>query len=583
MIFMKRQFIFTVCFVVSILALPVSASSDNKQTTQITGHIVDVVKQRIYNGTVTVENGKIINIKKVKGVPDNAKYIMPGFIDAHVHTESSMVRPSEWAKTTVKLGTVAAASDPHEIANVLGIEGVKYMLRDARNVNFHFLFGASPCVPCTPFETSGAVFNADSIAELLKLDQIGFISEMMNVPAVINHDADTWGKIMAAKKAGKPIDGHAPDLSGNGLKTYIAAGIGSDHECVDIANAIEKIKAGMSIMIREGSAARNFNTLKTLLRDYPDNCMLCTDDMNPNDLMKGEINVLVKQAIAEGYPLWNVLKAACINPRNYFKFNSGLLQKGDCADFIVVNNLKDFDIQATYIHGKKVYDVRESACTPVIDPTFKADTPNKFNALPITLHDIHIAPASNKMKVIQAYDGEIVTSTGYATPVVEDGNVVSDPDHDILKVIIYNRYKAGAKPVIAFMKGFNLKDAAIASSVAHDSHNLIAIGTRDELIVEAMNRLIAMRGGQLIIRDNGVFKNSIEVPLPIAGLMSNESCENLAPALLTLRNTAQAAGCTFQDPFMTLSFMALPVIPSLKLSDQGLFDVNLFKFTSLFE
>lgn len=545
----------------------------------VTGHIVDVVEKTIYDGTVWVEKGKIKSVDRHADVPEEAAYIMPGFIDAHVHTESTMVRPSEWAKAVVKLGTIAAATDPHEIANVLGVDGIKYLLSDARKVNFHFLFGASPCVPCTPYETSGAVLDAEVVGQLLQLEQIGFISELMNAPAVIHHDADTWKKIRAAQAVGKPIDGHAPGLTGDDLKAYVAAGISTDHECESVEEAIVKARLGMKILIREGSAARNFDALKVLIRDIPEDCMLCIDDMNPHDLLQGEINVLVQRAIAEGCDLWDVLRVACVNPRDHYHFKSGLLQPGDGADFIMVDNLRSFQVRATFINGQKVYDAQDADVSPVIDHAKENHFPNRFEALPISLDDIRLEAKSDRMKVIGAFDGQLYTSTEYATPRVVDGHVVSDTEQDVLKVIAYNRYRPGAQPVVAFMKGFGLKHAAMASSVAHDSHNLIAIGTSDALIVEVMNRLIEMQGGQLIISDCG----TTEVSLPIAGLMSSLSVEQLAPQLLSLRKAAQSAGCSFQDPFMTLAFMALPVISTIKLSDQGLFDVDAFAFTHLFE
>lgn len=540
-------------------------------TFQISGQIVDLVNSRIFPGVVSVEDGKIVSVEE-RDVKEK-QYIMPGFVDSHVHIESSMVVPSEFARMAVCHGTVATVSDPHEIANVMGVEGVKYMISNGKRVPFKFFFGAPSCVPATSFETSGFTLDAKAIEELMQMDDIHYLAEMMNWPGVVFDDPEVQKKLEAAKKVGKPIDGHAPALTGDNIKKYAASGISTDHECFTLEEAEEKIELGMKILIREGSAAKNFEALIPLMASHPEMLMFCSDDKHPNDLAKGHINQLVKRAIDLGYNIMDVLKAASLNAVKHYNLNVGLLQNGDDADFIVLDNLEEMNVMQTYVKGILVAEKGVSKMEHL-----ETEPINNFKAEPIRVNDIALADCGKRIKVISCIDGQLVTDTVVAEPKVEKGNIVSDVERDILKLVVVNRYEK-TQPAVSFIKNMGLKQGAIASSVAHDSHNIVAVGTTDEDIVKAVNILIENGGGVVAV---GKDENAI-LPLPVAGLMSNGDGYQVAEDYEKADALAHKLGTMLHAPFMTLAFMSLLVIPELKLSDKGLFDGSKFAFTSVFE
>lgn len=540
-------------------------------TFHISGQIVDLVNSRIFPGTVAVEDGKIVSVRETE--VSEGQYIMPGFVDSHVHIESSMVVPSEFARMAVCHGTVATISDPHEIANVMGVEGIKYMIASGKRVPFKFFFGAPSCVPATAFETSGYTLNAEAIEELMQMDDIHYLAEMMNWPGVVFDDAEVLKKLEAAKRSGKPIDGHAPALTGEKLKKYANAGITTDHECFTMEEAEEKIALGMKILIREGSAAKNFEALVPLMDSYPDMLMFCSDDKHPNDLAKGHVNELVKRAVDLGYNIMDVLKAASLNAVRHFKLDVGLLQKGDDADFIVLDNLNELNVMQTYIKGVLVAEDGVSKIEHL-----ETEPANNFKAEPIRMADLVVADCGKRIKVISCIDGQLVTNTVLAEPKVEQGDIVSDVERDILKLVVVNRY-AKSKPAVAFIQNTGLKQGAIASSVAHDSHNIVAVGVSDENIVRAVNLLIENDGGVVAVGKD----ETVLLPLPVAGLMSNGDGYQVAGDYEKADALAHKLGTTLHAPFMSLAFMSLLVIPELKLSDKGLFDANNFVFTSVFE
>jgi len=535
----------------------------------VKGNIVDILNKRIFKGEVCLENGQISAIREVNHEVEN--YILPGFVDAHIHIESSMVVPSEFAKIAVLHGTVATVSDPHEIANVLGVKGVYFMIENGKKVPLKFNFGAPSCVPATSFESAGAVINADDIKLMMENPDINYLAEMMNYPGVVFDDEEVLQKIEHAKNNNKPIDGHAPGLRGKDVTKYITAGISTDHECFTYEEAQEKLQKGMKILIREGSAAKNFEALIDLLPVHFENMMFCSDDKHPDDLLIGHINQLCERAVAKGMDIFKVLQVACVNPVNHYNLEVGLLQQGDAADFILVDNLKEFNVLETYINGELVAKNGKSFVKSV-----PFEVLNNFNTDTKKIADFRLASSSEKIRVIEALDGELVTNNIEADSLIIDENLVSNTATDVLKMTVVNRYK-NEIPSIAFIKNFGIKEGAIASSVGHDSHNIIAIGTSDELICRAVNLLIKHKGGICALN------NTTEkiVALPVAGIMSDQPAEIIGNAYAELDAMVKDMGSTLSAPFMTLSFMALLVIPSLKLSDQGLFDGNSFKFTSL--
>lgn len=536
----------------------------------ITSNFIDITNKQIFPAKITVENGFISSVERIEGIIET--YILPGFIDAHVHIESSMLVPTEFAKKAVVHGTVATVSDPHEIANVLGKDGVYYMIENGKKCPFKFNFGAPSCVPATSFETAGAEVNTDDIDELMSLPEIKYLAEMMNYPGVLLNDKMVMDKITIAKKYNKPVDGHAPGLTGEKAIQYISAGISTDHECFTYDEALFKIQHGMKVLIREGSAAKNFEALIDLLNEYPDEIMFCSDDKHPDDLVLGHINLLVKRALAKGVDLFNVLQAACINPVNHYKLEVGLLKINDAADFIIVNNLNDFDVLETYINGKLVAINGESFIQ-----TKQEKIVNNFSIHLKQPEDFKIRLSGKKINAIEVIDGQLITRT-YIGNILEDENknAVSNIEEDILKIAVVNRYQE--KPVaVAFIKNFGLKRGALASSVAHDSHNIIVVGADDDSMCIAVNAVINEKGG-LSVTDGKFTK---VLPLPVAGLMSTDSCEVVGKNYTALVKFAKEIGSTLHSPFMSLSFMALLVIPSLKLSDKGLFNGDTFQFCEL--
>jgi len=533
---------------------------------EIKANFVDIDRREIYPVKVVTNNQKISSVTKIE--ERCSTYILPGFIDAHIHIESSMLPPSEFARLAVRHGTVATVSDPHEIANVLGIEGVEFMLNNAEQVNFKFYFGASPCVPATSFETSGATLGIEEIKTLLQKPQIKYLSEVMNFPGVIHGDEDMLLKIKAAQDLGKPVDGHAPGLRGDDLKRYINAGITTDHETCTYDEGLEKIQNGMKILIREGSAAKNFNALAPLIDEHYAMLMFCSDDRHPNDLYHEHINQLVKRALAKGNDLFKVLQIACINPIMHYNLDVGMLREGDSADFIEVDNLDDFTILQTVINGEVVAQNGESKISPV--PISKI---NNFHAS-IKKPEDFTMPACKTVEVIQAIDHEHYTHEKLVDLRNMPTETISDVEHDILKISVVNRYE-DAMPAVAYVNGFGLKQGAIASSVAHDSHNIIAVGCNDEAIARAVNLLIERQGGICAVTDTQEWV----LPLEIAGIMSAEDGFSIAREYDKIDHIVkEILGSTLSAPFMTLSFMALLVIPELKLSDKGLFDGRTFQF-----
>jgi len=536
---------------------------------KLQGQIVDIQKKRIYKGEITFEKGRISSI--VEKEHDINHYILPGFVDAHIHIESSMLVPSEFAKLAVTHGTVATVSDPHEIANVLGVEGVEFMIDNGKKVPFKFNFGAPSCVPATTFESAGAVIDSDDIKKLLENPDIKYLAEMMNYPGVLFDDEEVMKKIAWAKHYNKPVDGHAPGLRGDDVTKYINAGISTDHECFTYDEALEKLQKGMKILIREGSAAKNFEALIDLMSEHYQEMMFCSDDKHPDDLLLHHINNLCARAVAKGNDVFKVLQMACVNPVKHYNLDVGLLQVGDAADCIIVEDLKEFKTLQTYIDGELVFDngISKIASVPF-------EILNNFNCNKKEISDFRFESSSEKIRVIEALEGQLVTNEIIDDALTENRNLVSNIDNDILKMTVINRYQ-DQKPAIAFIKNFGLKEGAIASSVGHDSHNIIAVGVSDEAICKAVNLLIENKGGICAV------SNTTEnvVSLPVAGIMSDKDGGAIGNQYAELDKFAKQLGSKLHAPYMTLSFMALLVIPSLKLSDKGLFNGTDFKFTSL--
>ena len=537
---------------------------------QISGQIIDVINSRIFKGTIFVDNGKIINI--IEDDNDNNQIIMPGFVDSHIHIESSLLVPTEFARLAVVHGTVATVSDPHEIANVLGINGVRYMIETGKKSPMKFYFGAPSCVPATSFETSGAVLDSNAVDELLSSDEIKYLGEMMNYPGVIFDDDEVVKKIESAKRHNKQIDGHAPLLSGNDLVKYCKSGITTDHECSNLQEAREKAALGMTIQIREGSAAKNFDALIPLIDEAPEKIMFCSDDLHPHELINGHINRLVKKAISLGYNILDIIKAATLAPIRHYNLEVGLLQKNDPADFIIIDNFIDFNVLKTYINGKLVAENNKS-----LIPEIEVDTINNFKTGKVDINDFNIYDKGRNIKIINVLSGELLTEKLIGRPKSVDKNLVSDVENDILKIAVINRYEK-KKISLGFIKNFGLKKGARASSVAHDSHNIVVIGCSDEEMTEAANMIINTKGGLAAwSRDKNIC-----IPLPIAGLMTNEDGHKVAADYQALVSLSKELGSTLNDPFMTMGFMSLLVIPKLKLSDKGLFDCEKFELTTLF-
>ena len=532
----------------------------------IQGRLVDLHRRVIFPAEIEIEAGRISRVDRLENAP--GRCLIPGFVDAHVHVESSMLPPAEFARLAVRHGTVATVSDPHEIANVLGVEGVEFMLENARRTPFKFCFGAPSCVPATSFETAGARLDVEAVARLLARPDIGYLSEVMNWPGVLAGDPDMLGKIAATKSAGKPVDGHAPGLRGDDARRYAAAGIETDHECCTLEEALDKIAAGMLISIREGSAARNFAALEPLLKSHPDRCMLCCDDVHPNALVKGHIDALVARAVRGGANVFDVLRAACVRPVEHYRLPVGLLRVGDAADFVIVDDLENFRVRETWIDGQCVARDGKSLL-----PAVRATPLNRFAAQPIEVPQLRVAVVSSRVQAIEAYDGQLITGRFVQAVEPVDGWVPIYPGLDLLKIVVVNRY-ADAPPAVGFIRGFGLATGAIASSVAHDSHNIVAVGADDAAICRAVNAVIGARGG--VCATDG--QEDRLLPLEIAGLMSVLDGDEVAARYGEVAAFAKGLGSSLRDPFMTLSFMALLVIPDLKMSDRGLFSGRTFEF-----
>ncbi len=560
----------------------------------IAGMIADVLNRTVTAGTLHIQNGIIVHITPEPETTYD-QWIVPGLVDAHVHVESSMLVPSEFARLAVLHGTVATVSDPHEIANVLGVEGVRYMMDNGKRVPFKFAFGVPSCVPATTFETAGAVVTAADIRELFERDGLKYLSEMMNFPGVLFQDPMVMEKIRIAHELGKPVDGHAPGLRGEDARRYITAAdspanefrtsggvvISTDHECFTLEEALDKLAHGMKILIREGSAAKNFEALHSLISTHTQHVMLCSDDKHPNDLAVGHLDEVVRRALHKGHDVMNVLQCACVNPVKHYGLDVGLLQVGEAADFIVVNNLNEFRVQQTFINGECVAEHGKS-----LIPRVQASEVNNFTAERKTPDDFRISTtahtnqndASLTIRVIEALDGQLITNELHEQALVRDGALVADVEHDLLKLAVVNRYTPRAAPALAFISNFGLQTGAIASSVGHDSHNIIAVGTSDEALCAAVNAIIDAKGGICVALPDGVVET---LPLPVAGIMSTDDGFTVGAAYARLDALAKSLGSRLHAPFMTLSFMALLVIPDLKLSDKGLFSGKSFALTEL--
>lgn len=533
----------------------------------ITGNLIDIHNNSIYPAEIRIDGNKIASIKKIPETVDT-QYILPGFVDAHVHIESSMLVPTEFARLAVVHGTIATVSDPHEIGNVLGVKGVEFMIENGKQSPFKFYFGAPSCVPATTFETAGAVIDVKDVDYLLSKPEIMYLAEMMNWPGVLYKDPEVYQKIALAKKHGKPVDGHAPGLMGDDAKNYIAAGISTDHECFTEKEALGKLQYGMKILIREGSAAKNFEALVNLIPEHYESIMFCSDDKHPDSLVDGHINSLIKRALQKKIDLFKLLRVACYNPVEHYQLDVGLLREGDKADFIIINNPTDFNILKTYINGELVAENGKSkltsiACTPI----------NNFHATSIDTKALEVLHTSGTIAAIEVIDGELITNRLDIAPTVVGNVNVADTSKDLLKIVVVNRYNK-AKPAVAFIKNFQLKEGALASSVAHDSHNIIAVGVDDGSIAKAINLIIENKGGISAVSK----KQEKIIPLPVAGLMSNGDGYTIASDYIEIDKMAKEMGSTLLSPFMSLSFMALLVIPSIKLSDLGLFDGKKFEF-----
>ncbi len=538
----------------------------------ISGHFIDLFQRRTYPAIVEIAGGIIKSVREIHEAP--AQYILPGFVDAHVHIESSMLVPTAFARLAVVHGTVATVSDPHEIANVCGKGGVQYMIDNSKKTPFKIFFGAPSCVPATSFETAGAKLDAEAVTELLNMPDIWYLSEMMNYPGVLHKDPEVMAKIDAAKKGGKPVDGHAPGLKGDAAMAYASAGITTDHECFTLEEALGKVKAGMHILIREGSAAKNFEALADIIGLHPDRVMFCSDDKHPDELVLHHINRLVKRAMDKGHDMYDVLRSACLIPVLHYKLPVGLLREGDAADFIVVKDIKEWNVHQTYIGGELVAEEGKTLL-----PHIQGTTINNFSAEPKNIKDFGVKATRDNpsIRVIEAFEGQLITHELVMPGRVEDGFIVSDIADDVLKIAVVNRYEPDAPVAVAFIKNFGLQKGALASTVAHDCHNIIVVGVDDSSICAAVNALIDCKGGVAVATDG----EGVEcMPLPIGGLMSGDDGYQVAEQYSVLDKKAKELGTPLKAPFMTLSFMALLVIPALKLSDKGLFDGTAFRFTS---
>ena len=547
------------------------------QNFSIKGNIVDIKNKNIFAGELFVENGKIKSLVPVSEPVEG--FITPGFVDAHVHVESSMLIPSEFSRMAVVHGSVGTVSDPHEIANVCGMEGVRFMIDNGKQVPFKFNFGAPSCVPATSFETAGAILDSNDVETLLKSDDIKYLSEMMNFPGVLFGDEEVHRKIALAHQYNKPVDGHAPGLRGEDAKKYIAAGISTDHECFTAEEALDKLNNGMKILVREGSAAKNFDALSVLLDEHYRNMMFCCDDKHPDSLLISHINEHCARAVALGIDIFKVLQVACVNPVEHYKLDIGLLNEGDDADFIILEDLVNFKVKQTYIDGLLVADNGLSLIAPV--ELAEGTLINNFSCNKVSASDLKLLTnqypvLGGDVPVIEALDGQLITNKLLLPVHIQDDELIADPANDILKIVVVNRYNQ-APVAKSFIQNFGLKAGAIASSVAHDSHNIVAVGINDEELAAAINLVIEAKGGLSAV--DTLKGDEHVISLPIAGLMTAENGYAVAEKYTIIDLfVKEQLGSTLKSPFMTLSFMALLVIPHLKLSDKGLFDGNSFTF-----
>ena len=534
----------------------------------VRANLVDIAARRVFAAEIGWSAGVIGRIDELGAANPAWPCLIPGFIDAHVHIESSLLPPAEFARLAVRHGTVASVSDPHEIANVQGLDGVRWMLANAAQTPFHVLFGAPSCVPATAFETAGARLGVADVETLLATPGIGYLSEVMNFPGVLAGDPGLLAMIAAARRRGLPVDGHAPGLSGEAAAAYAAAGIGTDHECATLAEAEDKLRAGMAILIREGSAARNFETLHPLISRYPGRIMLCTDDCHPDDLARGHIDRLVARAIAHGHDLFAVLEAASLTPQRHYGLALGQLRVGDPFNAALVDNLRDFTVRATWLAGELAAENGQSCLPPV-----PCQPINRFAARAVRPEELCVAPSdADFSRVIAAEDGQLLTRE-LRLPL--HGPSVAD---DVLLIAVVNRYTPTA-PAVALVRGFGLQAGALASSVAHDSHNVIGVGCDAASLATALNAVIAAQGGLALVDGDGQVDC---LPLPIAGLMSDLAGDTVASRYAALSDGVRhRLGSPLRAPYMTLSFMALLVIPELKLSDRGLFDGRAFTLTEV--
>ncbi len=537
----------------------------------ISGVLIVPQEKRMFGARILIRDGKIVDIMEDGAV--NGPCILPGFVDSHVHIESSMLIPSGFAHMAVQHGTVAVVTDPHEVANVAGEAGIRFMIDNAKSVPMKFFFGLPSCVPASPMEKSGAVITSVDVERMIQDEDFYFLAEMMNFPGVIFNDPEVVNKLISTKRVGKPIDGHAPGLEGVDLEKYVFAGITTDHECSTLQEAIKKIELGQKIQIREGSAAKNFENLSPLIKNHSDSIMFCTDDCHPDYLSEGHINKIVSRAIAKGYDLYDVLKVSCVNPVKHYNLPVGQLRVGDDADFIVTNDIKEFKITTTYIKGVKVFDKGEVLfplkSVPEPEYTFRNDLPPE---------GLDIVAQTSKVNVIQAIDGELITKWSVENIWVDSNmSLPSNIEKDLLKIVLLDRY-SDTPPAIAFIRGFGIKVGALGASIAHDSHHIIAIGCDDISIRSALEWLIDNKGGICYANKESV----TGLRLPYFGLMTDMAGEMVKKEYIMLNNLLRSAGCTLHSPFMTASFMALTVIPELKINHNGLFDVIKFKSVPLF-
>lgn len=527
------------------------------------GHIVDIIHKRIFDGRIETGDGLISSITECQKIHHDAPYILPGFIDSHVHIESSMMTPAEFARIAAGHGTIGVVSDPHEIANVLGTSGIEFMLEDASRSNFNFCFGAPSCVPsCNPdIESGGAVLSSKDIENLLQRPDIGYLSEMMNFPGVLSGDSEVMAKIASAQRSGKPVDGHAPGLLGEDRARYAEKGITTDHECTTFEEGLSCLENDMNVLIREGSAAKNYEALIPLLGMRPEKVMFCTDDCHPGDFVSGHIDSIVRRAISDGYDIWDILRSACLNPQKHYNLNWGLLREGDPATFIMVDSLTpSMKVLATYLSGESI---------KISGTDSKASFPNVFEAEAIRVEDIR-REDKGPVPVILARDGQLYTSLEYARR-----DDPAYPWEEVQKIVVVNRYRKGIPPAVGYIRGFNIKDGAMAASIAHDCHNIVAIGSSDSRIIRVVNEVISMHGGlAALCGESGMSR----LDLPVAGIMSPLEGREIARINHEVLSTAAAAGCTMQSPFITMSFMCLPVIPKVKITDKGVFDFEKWSF-----